>query len=81
MAALGGLLLGATTAPAQQTNRFIISGYVRDGATGENLPGVAVVHPASRQGTSTNTFGFYSLSPPPRSIRISTTCFGSGSFT
>ncbi|UOQ97298.1 TonB-dependent receptor [Hymenobacter sp. 5317J-9] len=54
-------LLGAATAHAQQTNRFTISGYVRDGATGESLPGVAVVHPASGQGTTTNTFGFYSL--------------------
>ncbi|MFD2718164.1 TonB-dependent receptor domain-containing protein [Hymenobacter monticola] len=54
-------LLAGATAHAQQTNRFTISGYVRDGATGESLPGVAVVHPASGQGTTTNTFGFYSL--------------------
>ncbi|MDO7854777.1 TonB-dependent receptor [Hymenobacter convexus] len=63
MAALSSaaLLGAATTAHAQQNNRFTISGYVRDGATGESLPGVAVVHPASGQGTTTNTFGFYSL--------------------
>ena len=62
LAAVGSVaLLGAASARAQQNNRFTISGYVRDGATGENLPGVAVVYPASGQGTTTNTFGFYFL--------------------
>ena len=51
-------------AQAQQASRFTISGYVRDGATGESLPGVAVVHPASGQGTTTNAYGFYSLTLP-----------------
>ena len=59
------LLSAATAAQAQQSNRFTISGYVRDGATGESLPGVAVVHPASGQGTTTNTYGFYSLTLAP----------------
>jgi hypothetical protein len=63
LAALSSVVLlgGVATAQAQQNNRFTISGYVRDGATGESLPGVAVVHPASGQGTTTNTYGFYSL--------------------
>ena len=78
-AALGCLvLLGATTARAQQSSRFTISGYVRDGATGESLPGVAVVHPASGQGTSTNPFGFYSLSLPATadSVRLLVSALG-----
>ncbi|UOQ67029.1 TonB-dependent receptor [Hymenobacter volaticus] len=57
-------LLGAFVAHAQQpaaTSKITISGYVRDGATGENLIGVAVVNPGSGQGTATNTYGFYSL--------------------
>jgi hypothetical protein len=37
----GAGLLGASATQAQQANRFTISGYVRDGATGKNLPGVA----------------------------------------
>ncbi len=41
-----------------------LSGYVRDGATGENLIGATLVRPATRQGTATNTFGFYSLTLP-----------------
>ncbi len=59
-------LLAAAPAQAQQaaTGRVTFSGYVRDASTGENLIGVAVVHPASGQGTATNTYGFYSLTLP-----------------
>ena len=57
-------LLHAPVAHAQQAARFTVSGYVRDGASGESLPGVAVVHPASGLGTTTNTYGFYSLTLP-----------------
>ncbi len=46
---------------AQAQTRRTFSGYVRDAASGESLPGVAVVHPASSQGATTNAFGFYSL--------------------
>ena len=72
------VLLSAATARAQQNNRFTISGYVRDGATGESLPGVAVVHPASGQGTTTNTYGFYSLTlaPGTDSVKILVSALG-----
>ena len=71
MAALGvaGLLL-PVAAWAQPGTRFTISGYVRDGATGESLPGVAVVHPAGGQGTATNAYGFYSLTLPAASDSV-----------
>ena len=49
------------TFAAQAQTRLTFSGYVRDAASGESLPGVAVVHPASGQGTNTNAYGFYSL--------------------
>ncbi|UOQ74232.1 TonB-dependent receptor [Hymenobacter cellulosilyticus] len=61
---LGGLLAGATAVQAQQPGKLTISGYVRDLATGENLIGVAVMNPATGQGTATNNFGFYSLTLP-----------------
>ena len=72
------LLSAATAAQAQQNNRFTISGYVRDGATGESLPGVAVVHPASGQGTTTNTYGFYSLTlaPSTDSVKLLVSALG-----
>ena len=54
-------VLAMPVALAQPSGRFTISGYVRDGATGESLSGVAVMHPASSEGTTTNTYGFYSL--------------------
>ena len=56
---LSALLSARAQTPAP--GRFTISGYVRDGATGESLPGVAVVHPATGAGTTTNPYGFYSL--------------------
>ncbi|WP_400194262.1 TonB-dependent receptor domain-containing protein [Hymenobacter sp. B81] len=63
-----GALLGLTTAAAMAQQpapaRVTFSGYVRDASTGENLIGVAVVHPASGQGTATNTYGFFSLTLP-----------------
>ena len=67
-------MLGAFAAHAQQpatTTKITLSGYVRDGATGENLIGVAVVNPGSGQGTATNTYGFYSLTlPATDSVRL-----------
>ncbi|GAA4004286.1 TonB-dependent receptor [Hymenobacter fastidiosus] len=62
MLALVALWLVAGPGLAQQ--KFTISGYVRDQATGESLIGVAVVNPGGGQGTSTNTYGFYSLTLP-----------------
>ena len=41
--------------------RYTISGYVKDADTGESLIGANVVERTSRQGTSSNTYGFYSL--------------------
>jgi len=74
----GAATLCAPAAQAQQPTRFTISGYVRDGATGESLPGVAVVHPSSGLGTTTNTFGFYSLTLPsaPDSVRLLVSSLG-----
>ncbi|TGE14327.1 TonB-dependent receptor [Hymenobacter elongatus] len=65
-------LLGTTAAQAQQGGKLTISGYVRDLATGENLIGVAVMNPATGQGTATNNYGFYSLTLPagPDSVRL-----------
>ncbi|MBC7447917.1 MAG: TonB-dependent receptor [Hymenobacteraceae bacterium] len=58
---LAGGAWGQSAAPSAT---ITLSGYVRDGATGENLIGATVVRPATRQGTATNTFGFYSLTLP-----------------
>ena len=60
----GAVLVAGVAAQAQQTAKITLSGYVRDAATGENLIGVAVVNPATGEGTATNTYGFYSLTLP-----------------
>ncbi len=47
-------------------NRFTISGYVREKGSQELLIGVNVYMPNSSVGTSSNTYGFYSLTLPAR---------------
>ncbi len=42
-------------------NKYTISGYVRDAATGENLIGANVYVKNSTKGATTNHYGFYSL--------------------
>jgi hypothetical protein len=45
--------------------KITISGYVKDAATKESLIGASVLHVNSKQGTSTNQYGFFSLTVPP----------------
>ncbi|WP_338873420.1 TonB-dependent receptor [Spirosoma sp. SC4-14] len=50
---------------AQKTDsRITISGYVREAGSLEALIGVSVYVPATTMGTTTNTYGFYSLTLP-----------------
>jgi hypothetical protein len=55
---------------AAQTQKFTISGFVRDKETGENLIGVSVYNPKTGDGTATNTYGFYSITLPSDSINL-----------
>lgn len=53
------------------SEKFTLSGYVYDAANGEALIGASVFVEGSTLGTSTNTFGFFSLSiPVADSVRI-----------
>lgn len=45
-------------------NRYTISGYVRETGSQEALIGVNVYIPGTTTGTTTNTYGFYSLTLP-----------------
>ncbi len=47
-----------------QPRKFVISGFIRDKSTGEAIIGANVYDIASRQGTTSNNYGFYSLSLP-----------------
>jgi hypothetical protein len=45
--------------------RWIISGYVKDGETGEELIGANILVTGNEKGTVTNQYGFYSISLIP----------------
>jgi len=49
---------------ANAQDKFTISGYIKDAKNGESLIGVTVYKKNSQIGTSTNQYGFYSLTLP-----------------
>lgn len=51
-------------------SKFTISGYVTEQGSKENLPGVYIVVPKLKTGTSTNNYGFYSLTLAEDSVEI-----------
>ena len=53
-----------TAVPAQESTTRTISGRVIDSETGEYILGASVVDLTTGQGTSTNVFGFFSLTLP-----------------
>ncbi|MEN0005453.1 MAG: TonB-dependent receptor [Bacteroidota bacterium] len=60
------IILFATWGSLHQafSQEYTLSGYLRDGQTGEDLIGASVFVPALSQGTTTDAFGFYTLSLP-----------------
>ncbi|MEM0991690.1 MAG: TonB-dependent receptor [Bacteroidota bacterium] len=62
-------LAGASFSFAQE--QFTVSGTISEAESGETLIGATVLAEASSQGTTTNEYGFYSISLPARdSIQI-----------
>ncbi len=53
-----------TASVSEQKPKYTLSGYVKDKATGEILIGANVYDKTSWQGTTTNGYGFYSLTLP-----------------
>ena len=49
---------------AAEERKFTINGNITDGATGEDLIGATVYVKELKTGTSTNVYGFYSISLP-----------------
>jgi outer membrane cobalamin receptor len=49
---------------------FTISGYISDSSSGEGLWGATVYDMKSKQGVSTNNYGFYSLSLPVDTVKL-----------
>ncbi len=54
-------LMGVTFCIDVSAQKMTISGYVKDAATKEALIGASVFHSNTRSGTSTNPYGFFSL--------------------
>ena len=55
------LLLFLLSATAFSQTKHTLSGYVRDGGTGEDLASAQVLVPSAGTGAYTNTYGFFSL--------------------
>ncbi len=69
--AAGLLLLGlAGGARAQDGDKHTLSGYVEDASSGEKLIGAVLHEPDLRQGTTTNRYGFFSLTLPAGALRV-----------
>ncbi len=60
-----------------QTN-VTVKGYVRDAANGETLIGATVYLDATTKGTTTNEYGFYSLTVAPGTYTLVVTYLGYG---
>ncbi|TAE17470.1 MAG: TonB-dependent receptor, partial [Bacteroidetes bacterium] len=58
-------------------NRVTISGYVTEKGSAENLPQVTIYAPSLQLGTTTNNYGFYSLTlPASASVELQYTFIG-----
>ncbi len=56
--------------------RVTLSGYVKDKANGEALIGATIYFPELKIGVSTNTYGFYSVSVPEGSYKVTFSSVG-----
>ena len=63
-----------------QTQRFTISGYVRDASNGEALIGATVMLKNPVAGTATNTYGFFSITADQGTYDFSVVYIGMESF-
>lgn len=61
---------------AQAQNKFTINGYIKDSGNGEELIGVNVYIPVLKAGTTTNAYGFYSLTAPQGQYEIQVSYIG-----
>jgi hypothetical protein len=50
--------------------RFTVSGFIREQQTGESMPGAAVYVREAQTGTTTNAYGFYSITLPPGNYTV-----------
>lgn len=56
--------------------RYTISGYIRDGGSGETLPGASISIPSIGKNLSSNAYGFYSVTLPKGTYKIQSSFIG-----
>ena len=59
-----------------QSRNYTISGYMQDSSTGEKLIGANIFDAKSLSGTTSNTYGFYSLTLPKDSVNLTLSYIG-----
>lgn len=59
-----------------QNDQYTLSGYIRDASNGEELIGVNVLISELGTGTTTNNYGYYSISLPPGNYQVSVQYIG-----
>ncbi|HOI49871.1 MAG TPA: carboxypeptidase-like regulatory domain-containing protein, partial [Prolixibacteraceae bacterium] len=64
------LLLASWSFRVSGQETFTLNGKITDAATGENLIGVTIYVEEAQTGTTTNTYGFYSISLPAGTYRV-----------
>jgi outer membrane receptor for ferrienterochelin and colicin len=70
------LLFCSTAVLAQTRGTYTINGFVTDEATGEKLINAYVFDKVSQQGTTTNAYGFYSMTLPKDSVALQVSYVG-----
>jgi len=68
------LLFWATLVVAQE--KYTVNGYVKDAESGETLIGVTILEKNLEEGTTTNAYGFYSLTLPAGEVEITYSYLG-----
>src|SRR3970282_1954997 len=64
------ILVACFSAPDKSQEKVTLNGYVKDVENGEELIGVTVYIPQLQAGTSSNSYGFYSLTVAPGRYQV-----------
>lgn len=70
------IFISITVVDAQAQKKVTLSGYMRDGKSGEALIGATVYVKELETGTQTNNYGFYSISMPVGSYTVTYSYLG-----
>lgn len=67
---LGYLVFGVSFATAQKSEKVTLSGYIKDGSSGETLIGATAYVSEVGAGASSNEYGYFSITVPPGSYTV-----------